>query len=458
MRLSRTALACLLALAIPASFSCRSSRFTTTTTDRLDRLVSGLHERGLFDGAVVVGDEAGVIWAKGFGFANAAAGVPFTPDTPSDSASLAKTFTSALVIQLDHEGTLDLDAPVQQWLPELPYPAITLRHLLSHSSALPFVDYGEFDALLPPDQVRTTEVLLGVIAAQQRPLTLQPGTAFEYNSLGFDLAALAASRAAGKPFGALLEERFFEPLGITSAFLRPGRLSEFPGTRTVGYRRRDGALELHEVFDHEAFHGGSNIYISALDLHRWNAAFLGESPLSKEARDASLRPARVGGHPSGVTLGSWYSTGRAFSYSGHLQGFHSEVYRDVRAGRSIVYVSNNTIEPWVQHGLVRSINAILDGDESDLEQPATDDVAEDERPSLAGEWKYGSGEVLTIESRGTALNALRGGVRCQIFPVSPRAFYVPGFDLMLGFSKDNSGSFSRMHVSSNFEAQWATRQ
>ena len=69
-------------------------------------------DRGLFDGAVVISDATGSIFEKGFGFANAERHVVFTPDTPADGASLAKTFTAALLLSMQHDGMLDLDKPL----------------------------------------------------------------------------------------------------------------------------------------------------------------------------------------------------------------------------------------------------------------------------------------------------------------------------------------------------------
>ena len=411
----------------------------TTAPDpgtRLDALFTDLHRRGMFDGAVVVGDTRGVLWQKGFGYANAERQVPFAPDTPADGASLAKTFTAALLVTLAGEGRVDLDASAQRLLPELPYPAITLRHLLSHSSGIPVLDYDYFDRFLSPDRVRTTEVLLGVIAEQKPPLAFEPGSAFEYSSFGYDLAALAAARAAGKPFSELLRERVFVPLGIRSAFVRPGRLSEFPGLRTLGYRHVDSKLEVNDVFDLEAFHGGSNIYISASDLHRWNASFF-----SKPA----LAFALINGQPSGLTLNNWYRDDTRFWYSGHLAGFHSEVFRDMRLQRSIVFMSNNTLDAWLQKAIVPAVNAILDGrDPGPLVRPPTDVLAKEQRASLVGAWRLPEGERLAIDISDRGTRITRHGVSYRMVQVDPRTFYVPGLDFMVGFVKDTMVLWSNL--------------
>jgi len=407
--------------------SCRS----TSPAARLDALFTDLHARGLFSGAVVVAERDRILFEKGYGEANIEKHVPYTPDTPTDGASLAKTFTAALILALEREGVLKLDDPVQKYLPELPYPGITLRHLISHSSGIPSPYYEYFDQFLPPGETRTTERLLEVIAQHKPPLRATPGTAFEYSSFAFDLALLAAARAAGKPYAELLDERFFRPLGMTSAFLRPARLRDFPGIRTMSYR--NGVVD--DVFEDEAFHGGSNIYISARDLHRWNASLMAQpSPPS----------ARVNDHPSGLNLGSWYSGGDSFWYSGHLQGFHSVVFRNVRRRLSIVYVSNNTVEPWMQHGVIRAVNAILDGRSDPPAPPAVRRITKDDYASLTGEWRMSDGETLLIDRDARHLFITRNGVRYLIVQIDPKAFYVPGLDFITGFTDDD-----RLYVSTN---------
>ena len=411
----------------------------TSVGTRLDTFTADLHRRGLFDGAIVVGNERGILWEKGYGLANRELNVPFTPSTPADGGSLAKTVTAALVLDLAREGVVDLDAPLQRYLPEVPWDRITLRHLLSHSAGIPIADYDWFDPFLPAPAIRTTEALLQVLGAQRPPLAFEPGTRFEYSSLGYDLAALAAARAAGKSsFAQLAKERVFIPLGFTDSFFRPARFADFPGVRTLGYR----AGKLYDVFDLEAFHGGSNIYFSARDLHRWNASFFD--------RSAPQALAKIGAGTSGLTLGSWYRSadGTMFSYAGHLQGFHDEAFRDMKTKLSIVYLSNNTLEPWMQHALVRGIRAILAGGTASAQPPAVDAVSKEDLLRLNGTWTLGGDKVVikdgTIE---------RDGVVYRMFQIRPHAFYVPGLDLVLGFAND----LTRLHYSNHFEEGWAER-
>ncbi|HET8947132.1 MAG TPA: serine hydrolase domain-containing protein [Candidatus Polarisedimenticolia bacterium] len=424
---------------------------------RLDAFLTGLHGAGRFDGAVIVSDASGILFEGGYGWADAGRQAPFGPDTPTDGASLAKTFTAALVLALQAEGTLDLDAPVQRWLPELPYAGVTLRHLLSHSSGIPVHEYDFFDRDLPPGTVRTSDALLRVLARRHPKAKWPPGAGFEYSSFCYDLAALAAERAGRKSWFDLLEERFLRPLDMGSAFARPARLADFPGVRTLGYRRDGERLVVNDVFDWEAFHGGSNMYVSVRDLDRWNVSFLRGPRLPQAAMAAALTPARIAGQPSGLTLGSWYRRGddTAFWYSGHLQGFHSEVFRDLRRGWSVVYTSNNTLEPWLQKGLTRAILAVLDGGEPVAPARASvDDLPRGDRARVAGTYVLPDGSAMAVEATDGAVFVHRDGVRYEAFPIGPGAFYVPGLDFVFGFSRDPRGGGFRMLLSSNLEEVW----
>ncbi|HEU5061515.1 MAG TPA: serine hydrolase domain-containing protein [Kofleriaceae bacterium] len=447
-------------LLIAVAAACHPARpVRSPAPTRIEALFADLHRRGLFDGAVVVARGHQVLVARGYGPASVEEKVRFTPDTPVDGASLAKNFTAAIVLGLAAERRLDLDEPLARRLvPELPYPDITLRHLLSHSSGLP-AGYGFFDRLIPAGAVRTTETLLETLARHPPPLAFAPGTRFEYSSFAYDLAALAAARAAGTSVAALFRDRAFAPLGLRSAFLRPGRFADWPGPRTRGYRRVAGRRVAHDVFDGEAFHGGSNIYISARDLARWNLALLERTFLAPSVLEDGLRPARIAGRPSGLSLLSWYRADddSAFWYCGHLEGFHDLVFRDLRAGISIVYVSNNTLAPWLHHAIVRAVRDVLAGRPPErLAIPAMSAIA---GADPTGVWSLDDGRRLRIERAGDALHVVpASGIAYPMYPEDRTSWYVPGLDIVVGVRRSPTGAVERVRVSSNLGRWWAQRR
>jgi len=90
-----------------------------------------------FNGIVLVADHGKIIYQHTAGYANFSSRQPITISTRFELASLSKLFTAVAVMQLVKKGQLNLDDNLVKILPDFPYPAITIRQLLSHTSGLP---------------------------------------------------------------------------------------------------------------------------------------------------------------------------------------------------------------------------------------------------------------------------------------------------------------------------------
>ena len=417
-----------------------------------DSLLEALHAQGYFNGAVVLGRGAEEVYARGFGLANVGAGVPFTPDTPADGGSIAKTLTAAAVFMLEDEGLLRLDDLVREHIPEYPHPDTRVRDLLTHSSGLPEAEYDFFEGLIPAGRVRTTLGFLDVLRARGEPPAFPQGTRFRYSSLGFDVAALLVERVAAEPWESFLKARVFRPLEMRTTFLRPARLSDWPGVRTLSYRRSGDTLVLHEVFDNEGFYGGSNLYFSARDLHRWSRSFytrpvLSPTALARGAAAATLSDPEAGtGGRSALNLLSWYWHPRArrYHYPGSLQGFWGSVYRDEDRGYSIVYLSNNGMPQWLRPLLTRALIDVMEGRRPAPIVPPTY-AALPARDGAAGAGRYVVDRVgvVTLEARaGRLFTRIGHGIEYPTVPVGDGQLYVPGLDVWIGFPLDAGSAAS----------------
>lgn len=141
-----------------------------------------------------------------------------TPETFFDLASVTKLFTTVTALALVDDGTLALDEPLAAQLPAYshgPKAAVTLRHLLSHTTGLPSEWRGWrtfLDEARPFDRALLIEDLLGT------ELEAAPGTRFEYSCAGFNTVMALAEHASGKPWAVLVREKVLDPLhtdGIT---------------------------------------------------------------------------------------------------------------------------------------------------------------------------------------------------------------------------------------------------
>ncbi len=404
---------------------------------RVDALMAPLVDSHEFSGAVVLARQGRVVYQRGFGMANRTSGHPFTPRTPGDGGSLAKTFTAAGVWWLAHEGRIDLDAPVTRYVAEYPHAETTVRHLVSHSNGLPW-DYGWFDPHFRKEELRTTQAMLKVLALHAPTPAFPPGSQFEYSSLGFDVAGLLIERVTGQRYEEFLSQRFFSRLGMRDSFLRPGRLSDWIGVRTLGYRWRDSSWVRFDVFDMEAFWGGSNIYFSAMDLSRWASAHSSGTALPAAVFEAGLLPAKLGGVESGLSGLNWYcdeARTRCY-YSGDLNAFYSFVYWDRARDESVVYASNSTIPPWRRGWLVRELKDALAGQPGQVSPPVRfvpldpKDLA-----AVVGVYENKDFGSITLRKGAQGLRArVADGLEYDLFPVGDGVLYLPGMDLWLRFS------------------------
>jgi CubicO group peptidase (beta-lactamase class C family) len=167
--------------------------------------------------AVSVGDE---LTEHAAGVLNLATGVEATTDSLFQIGSITKVWTATLVMQLVDEGSVDLDSPVQAYVPEFRVAdeaasaQITVRQLLSHTAGFEgdfFTDTGRGDDCVE-------KYVATLVSA---PQLFAPGTMFSYNNAGYNVLGRLVEKLRGKPYDECLREHLFVPLGLTHAATDP---------------------------------------------------------------------------------------------------------------------------------------------------------------------------------------------------------------------------------------------
>ena len=193
--------------------------FEPGAMDVVDQVITDFVAQRAFPGAVVaVGHRGALAHLQAFGSQSYAEDAPaVTTDTLYDLASLTKVIaTTTMAMILVDDGRLDLDAPIQDFLPLFAgdgKAAVTVRQLLTHSSGIdwwaPLYEQLEGQAAY-------------VEQIQAMPLAYAPGTKTLYSDLGLILLGEILERVAGQPLEQFAAERIFEPLGMESTLYRPG--------------------------------------------------------------------------------------------------------------------------------------------------------------------------------------------------------------------------------------------
>lgn len=169
---------------------------------------------GIPGAAVAVVRDGQIVYLAGYGVANEA-GDPLTPQTPFLLASLSKSMTSVAVMQLVEQGLVELDAPIQTYLPWfMPDTPITVRQLLNQTSGLDELEGYERN-LDPggPDGLARSIRKLGASG-----LNHPPGTAFEYSNSNADILGLLIETISGQSYADYVATNVFAPLGMSRAF------------------------------------------------------------------------------------------------------------------------------------------------------------------------------------------------------------------------------------------------
>ncbi len=191
-------------------------------------------ERGELAGAVtLVADRHAILELDTCGFADLAARKPMQPDTLFWIASQTKTLTAAAFMMLVDEGKVRPENPAEAYIPEFkelrvaepqadgsivlrkPKTTVTLRHLLSHTSGLPFRSYME-------EPIRDIMPLwLSVRSYASSPLAFEPGAQYQYSNAGINTIGRIIELVSGLSYETILINRLLKPLGMTDTVFRP---------------------------------------------------------------------------------------------------------------------------------------------------------------------------------------------------------------------------------------------
>ncbi len=397
----------------------------------LHRLLDRLTTEGRYSGAVVIRDAKGVRFARGYGSADPFTGRAFTPDTPVDSGSLAKPVTAAAVLMLVRDGKIELDAPVQRYLPEFPYPSVTVGHLLAQSAGLPS------EGALEPITGKTNRDFMIEMGTRQLPLSFPAGTGFTYCNFCYSTLALLVERISGQPYLKVVRERTKLPKGVT---IRPARLADWAG-RAIGYRRSaDGQLARADSYENELFYGTANFSISAHQLARWGTEWWGRRLAA--IRPVAIQSAVIAGKRSGLSWGNWYcaQSGRRCHYLGHHEGFHHMLYWNVDRKISLAMVTNNSMAPAMHQSLQRALVAYAEGARPTALEPAL--MEEEARP---GVYRLASGELIQVTAQDRRRAVVRHGISYPAYAVGGGVRYVPGLDLYLAGDGAGCARFASLY-------------
>jgi CubicO group peptidase (beta-lactamase class C family) len=288
---------------------------------------------------------------------------PVTPESRFRIGSCSKVVTSVIAMRLVEQGKVGLDAPIADYLPDLPeaHRRTTLRQLLGHQGGIRHYGMLDLSQTVPGGpidvrQYRTTADALAIFIKD--PLLAPPGEAVNYSTFGFTLIGAVLEKAAGVGFPELLEREIDAPLGLKFEAERPAKITPErvrpydpimgpgdPRTRAV-----IGVANAPPVNPAYKWPGGGQI-ARATDLAQFGAALLQPGLLKASSLEELFRPAPARKGPGPVPLGlAWRidtdaKGRRRFNHAGSIAGGRSGVAIYPDAGIAIALCSNLSETP-----------------------------------------------------------------------------------------------------------------
>lgn len=299
-------------------------------TRQLDEIFADAYPADEPGAAVLVrrGDE--ILLRKAYGMADMELDVPIVPHMIFRIGSITKQFTSVAVLMLVQEGKLSLDQTIRQVLPDYPEvhgDKVTVEQLLTHVSGIPsYTDQQDFWKISNDD----ASVKERVEFISSRELDFEPGSQWHYNNSGYLLLGAIIEKVSGMPYADFLQQRIFEPLGMTSSSY--GDAERIVKGRVEGYQPEgEDGFRIADYISMDWPYSAGSLLSSVDDLERWDRALYGDDLLPQATLETAWTSAELNdGSETGYGFG-WLvgevAGHRVIHHGGGIHGFRTNAIR-----------------------------------------------------------------------------------------------------------------------------------
>jgi CubicO group peptidase (beta-lactamase class C family) len=251
--------------------------------------------------SIAVSVDGEVVWSEGFGYANLEQGTPVTPETKFRIGSISKPLTAAALAQLYEQGKIDLDAPIQRYVPSFPEKqkgVVTTRLAAGHLAGIRHYRGLEF---LSSKRYRSVTEALEIFANDT--LQTPPGERYAYSSYGWNLLSAVVETASGERFLPYMREHVFRPLGMRRT-VADYTDSIIPGRTGYYQRSQDSALVNAPYVDNSYKWAGGGFLSTPEDLLHFANAHMQPGFLQPETLEIWWTSQRTsGGRDTGYGIG-----------------------------------------------------------------------------------------------------------------------------------------------------------
>jgi D-alanyl-D-alanine carboxypeptidase len=293
------------------------------------------------------------VQTKALGVLDRTTGAAMDPAARFRIGSVSKTFSTVVLLQLVAEKKVELDKPVNTYLPGLlPDNAITVRHLLTHRSGLADYTNAMFAQTVPGfeavrNRVFTYQELVDL--SLKEPRTTTPGAAYKYSNANFAVVGMLIEKVTGHTTNVEYDNRIIRPLNLkNTAYAHPR--TYIKGLHVRGYLHPDeaGAPLVDSTEQTVSWAQAAGAVISnPADLNTFMSALLGGKLVKPELLDAMITVT-----PTDATNTRFYGLGlrrydlscgtQVYGHTGTVQGFYTYAFTTRDGKRSLAAMANTS--------------------------------------------------------------------------------------------------------------------
>ncbi|MFD0771970.1 serine hydrolase domain-containing protein [Bacillus sp. CGMCC 1.60114] len=285
-----------------------------------------------FPGILAKTSEGGKTWSYAAGVANLSTKKPMKTDFRFRIGSVTKTFTATVVLQLAGENRLNIDDPLEKWLPGVIQgngydgKQVTIRQILNHTSGIADYLKSKDVDMMNTKKTYTAEEIVKI--GLSLPPDFVPGKGWAYSNTGYVLLGILIEKITGNSYAEEIENRIIEPLELSNTFL-PGNSSVIPGTKHArGYSQPDGASELKDVtyYNPSIASSAGDMISTADDLNTFFSSLLGGKLLKEQQLKQMLTTvptgrAEINGYGLGIYETKLPNGASIWGHTGGIPGF-----------------------------------------------------------------------------------------------------------------------------------------
>lgn len=299
---------------------------------------------------IVLGASAGysidgqVVWQSAAGLADTKKRQKFELNTIVRLASIAKPMTAVAIMQLVEQDLIDLDAPIQSYIPDFPEQdgtQITTRHLLSHTSGID----GYANGAEAQNQINYPTLSAAVDVFKDRDLLFEPGTQYHYTTYGYVVLGRIIEQTSGLTYKTYMQQNIWDKAKMVDTGIE--KFGVVMDRKTSLYHRsKKGKIKAGKENDLSNRIPGGGFYTTLADLLNFGQAMLDHTLIEETTFDRMRQHHSLEKESNGYGFG-WFlynpkpNEGALIGHSGEQTGASSQIFIVPRA-KTVVAILSNT--------------------------------------------------------------------------------------------------------------------